>query len=129
MNISEVAELTKLSAKSIRLYESRGVISTPNRDANGYRRYSQKQVGELSVVSKARRAGFSLDECKALVELASNPCRESAQVKAKAQNKLDEVNRKIEDLMLIKATLTNWIEQCPGDSSSTCPIIDSLTEE
>ena len=129
MNISEVAKLTNLSTKSIRLYEDKGVISAPLRSENGYRSYEKKQIKELGVVAKARSAGFSLDECRALVELADNPCRESADVKAKALSKLEEVNKKIEDLLVIQKTLKEWVEQCPGDSNSHCPIIDSLVEK
>ncbi|MEZ9359455.1 Cu(I)-responsive transcriptional regulator [Vibrio cyclitrophicus] len=129
MNISEAAKLTNLSTKSIRLYEDKGVISVPLRSDNGYRSYDKKQIKELGIVAKARSAGFSLDECRALVELADNPCRESADVKAKAQSKLNEVNRKIEDLLVIQKTLVEWVEQCPGDSNSHCPIIDSLVEK
>ncbi|MCL4111122.1 Cu(I)-responsive transcriptional regulator [Vibrio lentus] len=129
MNISEVASLTQLSPKSIRLYEDKGVISPPLRSENGYRTYGVKQIKELGIVAKARSAGFSLDECRALVELADNPCRESADVKAKAQSKLNEVNKKIEDLLVIQKTLIEWVEQCPGDSNSHCPIIDSLVEK
>lgn len=126
MNISEVAKLTNLSTKSIRLYEDKGVITAPLRSENGYRSYDKKQIKELGIVAKARRAGFSLDECRALVELADNPCRESADVKAKALSKLEEVNKKIEDLLAIQKTLKEWVEQCPGDSNSHCPIIDEL---
>ncbi|PME13750.1 Cu(I)-responsive transcriptional regulator [Vibrio cyclitrophicus] len=129
MNISEAAKLTNLSTKSIRFYEDKGVISAPLRSDNGYRSYDKKQIKELGIVAKARSAGFSLDECRALVELADNPCRESADVKAKAQSKLNEVNRKIEDLLVIQKTLVEWVEQCPGDSNSHCPIIDSLVEK
>ncbi|MEZ8020552.1 Cu(I)-responsive transcriptional regulator [Vibrio splendidus] len=129
MNISEVASLIQLSPKSIRLYEDKGVISPPLRSENGYRTYGAKQIKELGIVAKARSAGFSLDECRALVELADNPCRESADVKAKAQSKLNEVNKKIEDLLVIQKTLIEWVEQCPGDSNSHCPIIDSLVEK
>ncbi|MGF1803369.1 Cu(I)-responsive transcriptional regulator [Vibrio gigantis] len=129
MNISEVAKLTNLSMKSIRLYEDKGVITAPLRSGNGYRSYDKKQIKELGIVAKARSAGFSLDECRALVELADNPCRESADVKAKALSKLEEVNKKIEDLLAIQKTLKEWVEQCPGDSNSHCPIIDSLVEK
>ncbi|MEZ9836158.1 Cu(I)-responsive transcriptional regulator [Vibrio sp. 10N.261.52.C11] len=129
MNISEAAKLTNLSTKSIRLYEDKGVITAPLRSENGYRSYDEKQIKELGIVAKARSAGFSLDECRALVELADNPCRESADVKAKALSKLEEVNKKIEDLLAIQKTLKEWIEQCPGDSNSHCPIIDSLVEK
>ncbi|MDN3613539.1 Cu(I)-responsive transcriptional regulator [Vibrio gallaecicus] len=126
MNISEVSEVTGLSAKSIRLYELKKVISEPIRSSNGYRIYNERQVKELSIVAKARSAGFSLEECAALVELAANPCRKSLEVKEKAQKKLDEVNNKITNLLTIKKTLEAWVEQCPGDLSSQCPIIDSL---
>ena len=129
MNISEAAKLTNLSTKSIRLYEDKGVITAPFRSENGYRSYDKKQIKELGIVAKARSAGFSLDECRALVELADNPCRESADVKAKALSKLEEVNQKIEDLLAIQKTLKEWVEQCPGDSNSHCPIIDSLVEK
>ncbi|CDT29308.1 HTH-type transcriptional regulator cueR [Vibrio coralliirubri] len=129
MNISEAAKLTNLSTKSIRLYEDKGVITAPLRSENGYRSYDKKQIKELGIVAKARSAGFSLDECRALVELADNPCRESADVKAKALSKLEEVNKKIEDLLAIQKTLQEWVEQCPGDSNSHCPIIDSLVEK
>ncbi|MCQ8868663.1 Cu(I)-responsive transcriptional regulator [Vibrio splendidus] len=129
MNISEAAKLINLSTKSIRLYEDKGVITAPFRSENGYRSYDKKQIKELGIVAKARSAGFSLDECRALVELADNPCRESADVKAKALSKLEEVNKKIEDLLAIQKTLKEWVEQCPGDSNSHCPIIDSLVEK
>ncbi len=129
MNISEAAKLTNLSTKSIRLYEDKGVITAPLRSENGYRSYDKKQIKELGIVAKARSAGFSLDECRALVELGDNPCRESADVKAKALSKLEEVNKKIEDLLAIQKTLKEWVEQCPGDSNSHCPIIDSLVEK
>ena len=129
MNISEAAKLTNLSTKSIRLYEDKGVITAPLRSENGYRSYDKKQIKELGIVAKARSAGFSLDECRALVELADSPCRESADVKAKALSKLEEVNKKIEGLLAIQKTLKEWVEQCPGDSNSHCPIIDSLVEK
>ncbi|MCC4820544.1 Cu(I)-responsive transcriptional regulator, partial [Vibrio lentus] len=41
----------------------------------------------------------------------------------------EEVNKKIEDLLVIQKTLKEWVEQCPGDSNSHCPIIDSLVEK
>ena len=129
MNISEAAKLTDLSPKSIRLYEDKRVISAPFRSDNGYRNYSDKQIQQLGIVAKARSAGFSLEECRALVALADNPCRESADVKAKALSKLKEVNKKIEDLLAIQKTLQEWVEQCPGDSNSHCPIIDSLVDK
>lgn len=64
MNISEVVEKTGLTAKSIRLYEEKQLISLPKRAENGYRSYENKHVQELSIIASARRVGFTLDECE-----------------------------------------------------------------
>ncbi|WP_117234531.1 Cu(I)-responsive transcriptional regulator [Vibrio maerlii] len=126
MNISQVAKLTQLSAKSIRLYESKSLISPPIRGENGYRQYGQKHIDELLVIARARRVGFTLEECGSLVGLSNDAHRTSEAVKHKAQTKLDEVNAKIAELNEMKAQLEEWVAKCPGDQGSECPIIDDL---
>ncbi|CAM2949272.1 MULTISPECIES: Cu(I)-responsive transcriptional regulator [Vibrio] len=128
MNIGSVAKLTGLSSKSIRLYEDKGVISSPNRSEAGYREYSEQHIQELNLVSRAKNAGFSLAECKEFVELAHNPERKSREVKAKAQEKLKEVEVKIRQLKEIEKQLKSWVNACPGDEGSDCPIIEDLTK-
>lgn len=128
MNIGEVATLTGLSSKSIRLYEDKGIITPPHRSESGYREYSAQHLQELNLVSRAKNAGFSLIECKEFVQLARNPERKSSEVKAKAQEKLQEVELKIRQLKEIEHQLQQWIDACPGDSSSCCPIIEDLTK-
>lgn len=127
MNISQVAKRTNLSSKSIRLYEEKKLISSPLRAQNGYRTYSDKHIEQLLVVARARSVGFSLEECKELVNLANDPQSTSAEVKEKATTKLDEVNKKLDELMVIKAQLELWINKCPGDDGHDCPIMDDLT--
>ncbi len=127
MNISDVAKLTGLTAKSIRLYEEKGLIDAPHRGDNGYRIYSQKHIDDLLLIARAKRVGFSLDECKSLVSVANDPQRKSAVVKKKAREKLDQVTKKLNELELIRDQLLRWIDECPGDENSDCPIIDDLT--
>ncbi|GAL19787.1 HTH-type transcriptional regulator cueR [Vibrio maritimus] len=128
MNISQVAKLTGLSSKSIRFYEERDVISAPKRAENGYRVYSMDQVEDLKFVFNAKKAGFSLDECRELLKLANNSMRTSADVKNFATNKLNDVRDQIETLRSIESKLLEWVERCPGDDQSACPIIDGLKE-
>lgn len=128
MNIGAVSKLTGLSSKSIRLYEEKGLISCPDRSDAGYREYSDQHVQELNLISRAKNAGFSLHECKEFVELAHNPNRKSSEVKAKAQEKLLEVEIKIRELKEIERQLKQWVSTCPGDSGSQCPIIEDLTK-
>ncbi|MGU3845755.1 MerR family DNA-binding protein, partial [Vibrio diabolicus] len=85
-------------------------------------------IQELNLVSRAKNAGFSLQECKELVQLAHNPNRKSSEVKARTIDKLIEVEEKIAHLMEIKTQLEGWVSSCPGDAESRCPIIDELTK-
>jgi len=128
MNIGAVSKLTGLSSKSIRLYEDKGLITAPGRSDSGYREYSERHVQELNLISRAKNAGFSLLECKEFVQLASNPNRKSSEVKAKAKEKLLEVEMKIKELKEIERQLKSWVSACPGDANSQCPIIEDLTK-
>ncbi len=127
MNISQVAKLTHLSAKSIRFYEQKGVVSEPQRAENGYRSYAAKQIEQLKLVARARAVGFSLEQCKELVHLADDPQRTSFEVKQKAQQKLQEVEQKLLELQTMRQQLVDWIAECPGNDGAHCPIIDDLT--
>ena len=128
MNIGAIAKLTGLSSKSIRLYEEKSLITPPRRSDSGYREYSDQHVQELNLISRAKNAGFSLLECKEFVDLAHNPNRKSREVKAKAQEKLQEVEVRIRELQEIEKQLKQWVSTCPGDENSQCPIIEDLTK-
>lgn len=127
MSISDVAKETGLTAKTIRFYESKGVISAAPRGANGYRYYNASHIEELLLIKRSRMIGFSLDECQQLLALSTNPNRHSRDVKQKAQQKLVEIDHKIEELKQIKLMLAALTEQCPGDNLAQCPILDNLT--
>ncbi len=128
MNIGAISEMTGLSSKSIRMYEEKGIITPPPRSESGYREYSDHHIQELNLVSRAKNAGFSLQECKEFVQLAQNPNRKSSDVKARTIDKLNEVEEKIAHLLEIKQQLESWVSACPGDADSRCPIIDELTK-
>ena len=63
MQIKEVCILTGLSAKAIRLYESKGLVSA-RRAANDYRDYTDEQIERLSAIRRFRMAGISLADIR-----------------------------------------------------------------
>lgn len=126
MQIRDVAKVTGLSAKSIRFYESKGLIAAPERGSNGYRYYSEHHLAPLRLIASARQVGFSLEECASLLQLAQKEDRTSAEIKQKTQRKVQDIESKIEQLEQIKLQLQSWIRECPGDSGSECPILDNL---
>ena len=125
MNISDAAALCELTPKAIRHYEDQGLIS-PARSANGYRDYRERDLQELKFLAHSRAMGFSLQECSHLLELYRNPGRASADVKALAEQKLQELDLQMQKLKDLRSSLSSWVQHCPGDQSPNCPIIQQL---
>lgn len=127
MNISEIAKKTGLTAKAIRFYEDKGLITPPERGENSYRYYQTRHLDELSLLKQAKDVGFTLEECGELLDLFRNPERHSADVKTATIAKIQELEQTIMKLSAIKDTLQSLVDVCPGDDSADCPIIDHLS--
>ncbi len=125
MNISDVAKASGLPAKTIRYYEDIGLL-TPQRAQNGYRSFSDRDLHKLTFLGRARALGFSIDICRTLLALYEDDSRESAQVKALAQDHLKAIDDKVDQLLSMRRTLANLIDSCAGDQRPDCPILADL---
>ena len=127
MNIGEAAIASALPAKTIRYYENIGLL-TAERRGNGYRSFSEKDVHKLRFLQRSRSLGFSVDECRSLLSLYEDRSRASVEVKRLAENRLAEIDRKIDQLLGMKATLASLIDACHGDQWPECPVFDDLAD-
>ncbi|CAN7725428.1 Cu(I)-responsive transcriptional regulator [Mesorhizobium sp. LjNodule214] len=125
MNIGIASEQSGLPSKTIRYYEDIGLVR-PARTGNGYRDYSVADIHRLRFLQRSRSLGFSVDECRQLLSLYHDKERESADVKAIAQARLVEIDRKIAELVGLRHLLHHLVEHCHGDERPDCPIIDEL---
>jgi Cu(I)-responsive transcriptional regulator len=128
MNIGDASERSGLPAKTIRYYEDIGLLK-PDRSENGYRDYSTADVHRLKFLQRSRSLGFSVEECRQLLSLYGDSHRESADVKAMAEVKLGEIERKIAELVDLRETLRHLVDHCHGDARPECPILDGLSGE
>ncbi len=126
LSISQAARASGLPAKTVRYYDEVGLISA-RRKANGYRVYDERHVRMLTFVQRARRLGFSVDDCRNLLSLYRDDNRASADVKRLARQRVAEVEQRIEELKRLKATLDELVEACSGDHRPDCPILDRLS--
>jgi DNA-binding transcriptional MerR regulator len=62
MKIGQVADLAAVSVDTVRFYERRGVLPTPERTASGYRTYTSATVERIRLARRLQRLGFTLDE-------------------------------------------------------------------
>ncbi len=126
MNIGAAAKRSGLTTKTIRFYEDIGLVPAAGRDPNGYRRYGEREVHRLGFVHRARSLGFTVEECRELLALYADRERASADVKALALARIRDIERKIEELEAMKATLVHLAERCHGDERPHCPILEDL---
>lgn len=127
MNIGDASALCGLPVKTIRYYEDIGLIE-PARRNNGYRDYGDADVSRLTFLQRARNLGFSIETCRSLLKLKEDRNRASAEVKRIAQEHLEEIDHKIQELNALRDTLHDVIDACPGDQTAACPILDELAE-
>ena len=125
MNIGQAAERCGLPAKTIRYYEDIGLIR-PARRENGYRDYADGDVHKLRFLQRSRRLGFSIDDCRHLLSLYEDESRASADVKALARTRVEEIDARIAELQSLRATLAHLISACHGADRPDCPILDDL---
>lgn len=129
MNIGRVSEASGVSRRMIRHYEKLGLIPTLPRRESGYRDYSEADLHRLRFIAKARDLGFPLDKIHVLLNLWNDRGRASAEVKALATARAQELQRKAAALEAMRRALVDLAERCHGDTRPDCPIIEELARE
>jgi Cu(I)-responsive transcriptional regulator len=129
MTIGEAARRAGLPAKTIRYYESIGLIAPAGRTEAGYRVFSEADVRTLQFIHRARNLGFSVKQVADLLALWQDRARSSADVKAVAQSHIADIDRRMAELQGMRATLSDLVARCHGDARPDCPILADLAGE
>ena len=128
MKIGTLSEQTGVTSKTIRYYESIGLIQKADRHENGYRFYSDRDADILRFIQRSRSLGFSVKKVGELLTLWYDRNRTSASVKALALSHIQEVDTQITQLQGLRSTLIDLTERCNGDDRPDCPILDNLAK-
>ncbi len=106
-NMGEVAHKLKVNRETIRYYERIGVLKDIKRDSNGYRMYTDEDIERLQFILMAKEYHFTLKEIEILLEkvFPKDERLNQEELTELVDYKLSELNKKIEELMLIKKVL------------------------
>jgi Cu(I)-responsive transcriptional regulator len=110
----------------IRHYEKIGLVPPAPRRDSGYRDYSEADVHRLRFIANARDLGFPIEEIGTLLDLWNDRDRSSAEVKALATSRAEELERKAKALDAMRRTLLDLAGRCHGDERPDCPILETL---
>jgi MerR family redox-sensitive transcriptional activator SoxR len=124
LTIGQLAQRFGLKTSAIRYYERVGVLPEPARE-HGHRRYGDDAVRRLEVLDVAKRAGFSLDEARLLLERsdAGTPAFEA--VRDMATRKLPDV----EALIARAEQMRTWLLTATDCSCTTLDACALFTAE
>ena len=126
MKIGDVAAASGISERMIRHYEKIGIVPPAARRDSGYRDYDEREVRTLQFIRRARDLGFSIEEIRQLLGLWQDRGRASADVKALALARADELRRKERELRDMRRSLEHLAASCHGDDRPDCPILGGL---
>lgn len=133
MLIKELAQQTGVSAKTIRYYESIGLLPEPKRGANNYREYEDIDVERLRFIQSSRRMNYSLADIKVLLAMREASALTPHIAGAAVDEQIANVNRQIiqlSDLLARLLDVRQQIAQLPQDQpcGSRCCCFDLLAQ-
>lgn len=105
MVIHELTRQTGVPTKTIRYYESIGLLPPPTRAANNYRQYTPADVERLRFIASARSLGFSLDDISEILAARDGGLAPCQRVLDAIAQRLDEIDRRIAGLLSLRNLL------------------------
>jgi len=120
MRIGHLATETGLSTKTIRYYESIGVLPSPERQANGYRAYDEGAIDRLAFIRDAQAAGLTLSEIQWILELRDSGESTCGHTIGLLESHLADVDRQLVELGRTRSRLKRLITQASRLDPSEC---------
>lgn len=134
--IGELAKKCKVTVRTIRYYESLGLLKTQGRTDGGQRLYTDADVVYVNRITELKELDFTLGEIGIIIRMASDDAtgqKRRNELLRQYRHKLDEtmgklslIKRRMEDLSWhIKQLETNDdFQECPGTGCLNCTFKD-----
>ena len=97
MKIGKLAGVTATQERTIRHYESIGLIAARRR-INGFREFCDCDVHKVRFIRQAREIGFSIAQCREVLELSDQPDVGQAEFLERSVTNILRVNEKEAEL-------------------------------
>src|SRR5580704_12333507 len=128
ITIGDLAKRTGTKVVTVRYYEQIGLLPVPSRTAGNYRTYSNEHLRRLRFIRRCRDLGFTLDQIRDLLRLASQRDEACAAVDRITAQHLIEIEQKIADLKRLAKELRRLNNCCQGKGIiADCRIIEALS--
>lgn len=126
VTIGAAARAAGVAIDTVRYYERQGLLAGAQRSEGGFRLFGPADIERLRFIRKAKALGFTLDDIAELLRLQDGD-GSRAQVRARAQGRIADLDQKIQALTAIRDALAVLERHCHGHGSiAGCPIIEGV---
>lgn len=125
--IGELAAQFDLNPKTIRFYEEIGLLPEPPRTEAGYRLYNLADLERLSVITKAKAVGLTLEEIAEILKLRQSGQRPCCHLLEILDRKIAAVDQQITALHEFRKDLGSLREEA-GELSRVGGLVCGIIE-
>ncbi len=130
LKIGELAERTGCQVETIRFYERKGLLTTPERSQGNYRLYDEANVMRLQFIRNCRSLDMTLEEIRTLLTLRDQPLHECTDVNSLLDEHIGHVNERIKELKGLQSQLKQLRSRCSTvQSVKECGILQELDQQ
>lgn len=129
LTIGFLAKAAGVNIETVRYYQRIKLIIEPDKPADGFRTYPTETLKRIKFIKRAQQLGFSLKEVAELLQLGEGSGEDQcADIRQRAEYKRDHIDRQINDLTTLRATLTQLIDSCQSEGGNQrCAIVETLS--
>src|SRR3954449_4287978 len=121
MRVGEVAARAGVNVETLRYYERRGLLPTPDRAPSGHRLYDEETVRFLRAIKEAQAVGFTLSEIAEYLDAARRSQSPSETLRIRAAAKIDQIDGRIGALRRMRDELARVVGcACTSLDHCTC---------
>lgn len=105
MRIGQLADATGVTASTLRFYERRGLLPSPQRTQAGYRNYPARAIDRVAFIRRVQACGLTLTHIAEILAVRDDghaPCRHLAGL---VDTRLEDIDRRIANLTRIRDEL------------------------
>lgn len=129
MTVGAAAEAAGVSAKALRLWESKGLLAPAERTEAGYRVFTEADVDVARFIRQAKALGLSLTEIRDIVDLQRAGAAPCDRVTELLDGRIAEIDRTLADLRALRRSLTSVRQRAEenrrrGEHAVVCRIIE-----
>ena len=126
MKIGELARRANCRAVTVRFYEKKGLMRSPERGEGNYRQYDKADADRLNFIRHCRRHGMSLDDIGLLIKLQESPANFCARAGELVRDHIANIDRQIAELGRLKESLEAFLVNCDGREAPACGVLEGL---